>query len=149
MDGVNLGEGWMSTFRRRVNWRPARFIAVVLIAVLVPRLALAQEQALTAAYNVSGQELFRQFARAPGNIVFSPYSIGTAMAMALSGARRETEKQMAAVLKLGMPRAEMEAANASALAVLNGYDKSAIPPESSALVPRNSRRPRSSRSPTH
>jgi len=123
----------MSTFRRRVSWRPARFIAFVLafvlIAVLAPRVALAQEQALTTAYNASGQELFRQFASAPGNIVFSPYSIGTAMAMALSGARGETEKQMAAVLKLGMPRAAMEAANASALAILNGYDKSAVPPE--------------------
>ena len=31
--------------------------------------------------------------------MFSPYSIGTAMAMALAGARGETEREMAAVLK--------------------------------------------------
>ena len=52
-------------------------------------------QALVAAYNASGQDLFRTFVASPGNIVFSPYSIGTAMAMALAGARSETEREMA------------------------------------------------------
>jgi leukocyte elastase inhibitor len=112
--------------------RQFRCIPVVLLALLVPRGAPAQsltgEQDLTAAYNASGQALFRQFVRKPGNIVISPYSIGNAMAMALSGARGDTEKQMAAVLKLGMPRPAMEDANARALATLNGYDQSAAPP---------------------
>ena len=35
--------------------------------------------ALTRAYNASGQMLFRQFSAGTGNLVFSPYSIGTAM----------------------------------------------------------------------
>ena len=102
-------------------------IAVVLLA-LGPRAASAQEQALTAAYNASGQDLFRRLGAAPGNIVFSPYSIGTAMAMAFSGARGETETQMLAVLKHTLARSAIEAANARVLAALNGYDKSAIPP---------------------
>jgi serpin B len=46
---------------------------------------------LTDAYNTSGQELLRRLSDSPGNIVLSPYSIGSAMSMALSGARGETE----------------------------------------------------------
>src|SRR5512141_2988653 len=55
--------------------------------------------ALTAAYNASGQDLFKRFAATPGNIVFSPYSIGTAMAMALAGARGDTEREMIRALR--------------------------------------------------
>ena len=88
----------------------------------------AQVQALTQAYNASGLGLFQGFTASPGNIVLSPYSIGTAMAMALSGARGATEVQMAAVLKHRLPRAEIDAANSAALAILNGYDRSATPP---------------------
>jgi len=90
--------------------------------------AAAQEKDLAAAYNASGQSLFRQFVAGTGNIVFSPYSIGTAMAMALAGARGNTETEMASVLKHKMPRPEIDAANAKLLAILNGYDKSAVPP---------------------
>jgi hypothetical protein len=60
-------------------------------AALVPLLvvaihstpAVAQDvRALTKAYNASGQALFQELARTPGNLVVSPYAIGTAMAMA-------------------------------------------------------------------
>jgi len=60
--------------------------------------------------------------------VFSPYSIGTAMAMALTGARGETETEMAKVLQHSLGRTEIATANADLLAVLNGYDRSAEPP---------------------
>jgi serpin B len=102
------------------------------LAVLMPHGALAQNQvsdrALTDAYNASGQELFKLLSGSAGNIVFSPYSIGTAMAMALSGARAATEAEMAAVLKHHRERAAIDAANADVMAVLNGYDHSATPP---------------------
>ena len=62
---------------------------------------------LTRAYNASGQQLFEQFSAAPGNIVFSPYSIGTAMAMALAGARGETEREMIGVLQHRLDRPEI------------------------------------------
>ena len=54
--------------------------------------------ALTEAYNASGRQLFGEFAKKPGNIVFSPYSIGTVMAMALSGARGATEQETGAAV---------------------------------------------------
>jgi len=93
------------------------------------RRAMAQDaakvKALTAAYNESGQQLFKAFAAAPGNIVFSPYSIGTAMAMALAGASADTEREMAVALKHRLARSEIADANADALAILNGYGKRA------------------------
>jgi serpin B len=87
----------------------------------------APVRALTAAYNASAHDLFTAFAAKPGNIVFSPYSIGTAMAMVLAGARGETESEMARVLRHTIPRAAIDQANASVLATLNGYDSGAAP----------------------
>jgi serpin B len=84
----------------------------------------AQNKALTSAYNALGQDLTRAFAAAPGNIVLSPYSIGTAMAMALSGARADTATEMTGVLKHTLKRHDIEVANGDVLAILNGYDKS-------------------------
>jgi len=99
-------------------------------AALMPSAALAQDsvRALTDAYNACGQDLFRSFAAKPGNIVFSPYSIGTAMAMVLAGARGETEQEMAAVLRHRLARAEIADSNARVLAILNGYDRSKVAP---------------------
>jgi serpin B len=62
----------------------------------------------------------------PGNIVFSPYSIGTAMAMVLEGARGETEREMRAALKLQGGLGAIAEANANVLAILNAYDKSKV-----------------------
>jgi serpin B len=106
------------------------------LAAMIPAVAMAQGgggdraevRALTRAYNTSGQALFQEFSAKPGNIVFSPYSIGTAMAMALAGARGDTEREMARVLQHSLARAQINDANAAAMAVLNGYDKSGVPP---------------------
>ena len=88
--------------------------------ILLPVLPKYQQEvtaALTQAYNASGQMLFRQLAGRAGNIVFSPYSIGTAMAMVLAGARGETEREMAAVLRHSLAPAQVNDANAAALSI--------------------------------
>lgn len=79
----------------------------------------ARAARLIAAYNELGQRLFTEFANKPGNVVFSPYSISTVMAMALAGARNETEVEMAQVLGLDLPRDEVNKANAVVLASLS------------------------------
>jgi serpin B len=76
--------------------------------------------ALMAAYNGCGHELFRVLVEKSGNIVLSPYSIGTAMAMALAGARGENALEMAKVLGLQLPAEKIDAENADVLASLNG-----------------------------
>jgi serine protease inhibitor len=93
----------------------------LLMAVQTPPVVTADDRVrmLSEAYNSSGQDLFSQLAASPGNIVFSPYSVGTTMALALSGARSETEAEMARVLKHRLPRVEVDGANGKALAILN------------------------------
>lgn len=109
-------------------------IAIVAAATEPPAAAaqgdgrIARVRALTQAYNDSGQTLFRQLSAGPGNIVLSPYSIGTAMAMVLAGARGDTEAEMRGVLAHTLGRAHIDDANAAVLAILNGYDRSGEPP---------------------
>src|SRR4029453_2959598 len=95
--------------RGRMNLSRREAVATMVAAALMPSRALARDgtRALTDAYNACGQDLFRSFAAKPGNIVFSPYSIGTAMAMVLAGARGETEQQMAAALRHSQGRGEI------------------------------------------
>jgi serpin B len=112
--------------------------AALALAVPVPssaaQAAAAQENAnarsrmLTDAYNATGRMLFRQLSARPGNIVLSPFSIGSAMTMALSGARGATEREMASVLEQRLARPDMEAAAAEVSGLIKRYDKSAAPP---------------------
>jgi serpin B len=99
---------------------------------VLPHVAVAQAPSstatLAAAFNASGVELLRQFSASPGNIVFSPYSIGSAMSMVLSGARGDTEREMLSALKQRLTREEIAPANSVLLASLNKYDRSAVPP---------------------
>ncbi len=75
---------------------------------------------LVAAHNASGQMLFRQFAAQPGNIVFSPHSVATAMDMALAGARGTTASQMRSVLRHTLPLDQVDAANKALHDQING-----------------------------
>ena len=62
-------------------------------------LADAETDRLARAYTSSGIELFdRLAATAPGNLMLSPYSVGTALAMAYAGARGDTQAEMAQIL---------------------------------------------------
>ena len=101
----------------------------VLIAVQPPPAPVADDgvEALSEAYNSFGQELSARFAASPGNVVFSPYSIGTAMALALSGSRGETESEMTRVLKHRLARTEIDAATGQAIAILNQYGRGHFP----------------------
>lgn len=90
--------------------------------------AEARVTLLARAYNTTGQQLFGQFAASPGNIVFSPYSIGATMSMAVSGARGDTASEMMRALSMRMAADAIDAANAEMLSILNGYDQSAAPP---------------------
>jgi serpin B len=91
------------------------------VAVAVPAvLAASGWGPLVDAFNGTGLRLFQAFAKAPGNIVISPYSIGTAMAMVLAGARGDNAAEMAKVLGQKLPGGEINAASAAVLASLNG-----------------------------
>jgi serpin B len=90
--------------------------------------AEARVTLLARAYNAAGQQLFGQLAAAPGNVVFSPYSVGTALSMAISGARGDTASEMMRALSMRMASDALDAANSEMLSILNGYDQSSRPP---------------------
>lgn len=92
--------------------------ALALALMAVPAASQGDIRALTQAYNRSGQDLLRALAAAPGNVVISPLSIGTAMAMVLAGARGETEAEMRQVLRHSLEGTSIGDANAKAFAAL-------------------------------
>lgn len=96
------------------------YVAAIVAAIVSVALAASGWGPLIDAFNGTGQRLFQAFAKEPGNVVISPYSIGTAMAMVLAGARGDNAAEMAKVLGQKLPRDEMNAANAAVLASLNG-----------------------------
>ena len=74
-------------------------------------------------FNALGASLYERLASNDGNIVLSPLSIGTALAMALSGARGETEREMRDALGIALDRAAMDAASGALIAALCGYNR--------------------------
>lgn len=101
--------------------RPALILLGALAAgVAVQASAQAEESSasLVNSYNRSGLALFGKLAAAPGNLVISPYGIGTAMAMAQVGARGETELQMAQVLHYTLERQMIPAASGALAAAV-------------------------------
>jgi serine protease inhibitor len=102
-----------------------RLVLAVTMILAFAGTGTAQAQALgpgsefAMAGNRLGFALYRQIAAQPGNIVMSPYGIATAMAMALAGARGETEKEMAAALHMELPTNELADAYARLDRMLN------------------------------
>ncbi|MEW6241104.1 MAG: serpin family protein [Chloroflexota bacterium] len=67
-------------------------------------------RALTRGNNAFALDLYRQLRKADGNLFLSPFSISTALAMTCAGARRETESQMARVLRFEQTDESLHAA---------------------------------------
>ncbi len=95
------------------------------LAAMAPAEAGDADRALTEGFAALGSELYAALSEKPGNIVFSPHSIGIAMAMTLSGARGSTGEELAKVLQLRLSRAEIEKASGKVTAALKSYNKSA------------------------
>ncbi|MEJ0051895.1 MAG: serpin family protein [Methylovirgula sp.] len=77
------------------------------------------KDALVSAYNATGERLFQDLAQAPGNIVLSPYSIGSALSMVLAGARGETATAIGDTLGLHLSDVDLASANSGLIAGLN------------------------------
>jgi serpin B len=91
-------------------------LTLLLTAAVCPQVVSASdEQEVIRGYNTTALQLYRELGKEPGNFVISPYGIGTTMAMALAGARGETEAEMARVLNQPLSRERMDSANARIL----------------------------------
>jgi serpin B len=103
-----------------------RIVIAALALVSAANVAVAADdevKALAKAYNGFGQDIFTVLQREPGNIVFSPYSIGVAMAMTMSGASGETQSEMLSAMHFTQTPREIESANAPLAAGLHAYAK--------------------------
>jgi serpin B len=94
--------------RRKIALNMARMAGKLAIIVALsfmigspPSARSNQLQSLVEGNTAFGLDLYGQLAATPGNLFFSPYSISTCLAMLYTGARGNTEKQMAQVLKFG------------------------------------------------
>src|SRR6516162_1476712 len=108
--------------------RIARHLAFAASVVLVasPGVCRASDddiRALAKAYNGFGQDVFTVLERQPGNIVFSPYSVGVAMAMTMSGARGETQSEMLSAMRFTQTPSQVDSANGPLAAALQSYAK--------------------------
>jgi serpin B len=109
----------------------AALLCALVVSATPQTIAVGQSAGLTMltqAYNASGQDVFDQLVAAPGNVIFSPASVGMAMAMALSGARNDTEREMVAALRHRLTRAEVDAANTAWLTAVNAYGNGVAAP---------------------
>jgi serpin B len=68
-------------------------------------------------------DLYAKLKNEKGNLFFSPYSISTALAMTLAGARGDTAQQMADVLHLEVPQDRLHPTFAGLEAELNAVQK--------------------------
>src|SRR5215469_3485516 len=96
-------------------------IACLLLFVLTPELPAAGQDAedrVTPGMNQFATEAYTRLARGEQNLIFSPFSLFTALSMALEGARGETAKEIAAVLHQPYPDPQYHAALAKTIGQL-------------------------------
>jgi serpin B len=86
-------------------------------------ISASDEQEAIKGYSTTALQLYHELGKEPGNIVISPYGIGTAMSMVLAGARGETEAEMARVLNQPLPRERMNTANSMTLDRMAGLSE--------------------------
>lgn len=80
-------------------------------------------QATVDASNQFAFDLYRRYSTEGGNILFSPYSISTALSMTYEGARGKTAKEMKAVFHFVEEPSERRPAVASIFNILNSEDR--------------------------
>lgn len=93
-----------------------------------PKQARADRPELVKDNNAFAFDLYGQLREADGNVLYSPYSISTALSMVYAGARGTTAEQMARVLHYTLPQERLHSAAGSLVRDLNGADRAKAPP---------------------
>ena len=95
-------------------------IPLVVLLSVVQAAPAAERSPVVVANNQFGLELFKQLAAADQeNLLVSPLSISTALAMTYAGARGQTEAEMAEVLHFDLPQDQLHAEMGALLSALN------------------------------
>jgi serpin B len=83
----------------------------------------ADRTALVTANNEFGLDLYARLPGGQGNTFFSPFSVSSALAMTLAGARGATAEEMAKVLRFSLPPGRVHPAFAAVIREINGADR--------------------------
>src|SRR6516162_11738226 len=83
---------------KRSNTMAAALLAIGLVGLISTASASPETESVVAANNQFALDLYGQLGKKDGNLFFSPYCINKTLAMVYTGARGETEKEMAAAL---------------------------------------------------
>jgi serpin B len=78
--------------------------------ITTPTVSADDRAALVRGHTTFAVDAYRELARSPGNLIYSPHSVQLALAMAWAGARTNTEAQMATALRFQLPQARQHAA---------------------------------------
>jgi serpin B len=113
--GACAGQGGVRVERGRAVGATVAVLCLVVIALAGgvqgsidgPGVDLA---ALVAGNSAFGWTLYHRVERDGGNVVLSPYSLSTALAMAYAGARGETQREMAGVLQFPVGQQDVHTA---------------------------------------
>ncbi|MBE0540220.1 MAG: serpin family protein [Verrucomicrobia bacterium] len=103
----------ISTTSPQKSWR-APAIATMLAAVVIATPANAEmtnpPPSLMAGNIAFALDLYQQLKASEGNLFFSPHSLSAALAMTYTGARGQTEEEMAKTLHFNLPPSKLPAA---------------------------------------
>jgi serpin B len=117
--------------KEKAVMRPLLAGLLVLAAVVATVPSRAEEKpvnkqdqsALVRGNNQAALALYAQLRGREGNLIFSPYSISTALGMTFAGARGETAEQIAKALHFDLPPDKLNAAFGSLIKEINGAGK--------------------------
>lgn len=98
-------------------------IPIVLFCSLVFAGEQTNERILVQDNSAFAMGLYQKLRTSDGNMFFSPYSISTALAMTYAGARGNTEKEMAKVLRFSLDQENLHSAFAQVESRLNKLQK--------------------------
>ncbi len=100
-----------------------QLIAVIIFSLGSPLIfaeTTGDLQRIVKGNNDFGFDLYRELKGKKGNLFFSPYSISTALAMTYAGARGQTEKEMAKVLRFSLEQEPLHSSFSKLRSKLNG-----------------------------
>src|SRR5258706_3925055 len=98
-------------------------LMVFFAAACRPSAPSAQTQSLVDGNTAFAVDLYGQLKTTPGNLLFSPYSLSTVLAMTWAGARGDNEKQMGRVLHLRQDQRQLHSSFGELQRQLSEADK--------------------------
>jgi serpin B len=121
--GTSAGWAWHNALGKPPSADPKPPAPRPLVLADNPAQAKADRPALVRGNTTFAWDLYGQLRKKEGNVIYSPYSISTALAMTYAGARNKTAEEMAEVLHFTLPQERLHPAAGALVRDLGGPGK--------------------------